>query len=212
MFNRKLLGERIKKIRGKKSQDVFANEIGISRGALSYYENGEREPDAEIIYKICECGNVSTDYLLGFTDNKTTNTDLKAICEYIGLSEKAVEKLNYEAHNECINDNVFHSRVQEIKGWIIENEYLDDISETLVTLEEITENYYVLHKEAEKMKKTGLSVNLDDIENDFKFTFDDHYKTDVYRYRLIKTVEEMANYYDLREQVKNNGEHNPPKE
>ncbi len=212
MFNENLLGERIRETRGKKSQDVFATELGISRGALSFYENGERKPDAEIIYKICEYGNISADYLLGFTDNKTTNTDLKAICEYIGLSEKAVINLNYEAHGECINDTVYHSRVQEIKNWIIENNYLDDISETLAMLEEITLNYFILHEDVKNLKKSGLFIELDKLENCFEFTLDDHYKTDVYRYRLIKTVEEMANYYDLREQVKNNGEHNPPKE
>ena len=63
-----------------KGLDDFAAKIGISRGALSFYENGNRKPDADIIYAISEKFSVTSDYLLGLTPNKTNpeTTKIKA--------------------------------------------------------------------------------------------------------------------------------------
>ena len=41
----KIFSKRLRQLRGTKSQDEAAKGIGISRGALSYYEKGERNPD-----------------------------------------------------------------------------------------------------------------------------------------------------------------------
>lgn len=90
MFDVKKMGKRIKELRGKASQDECAEKLGISRGALSFYEQGKRTPDAEIIYRMCEYFNVSSDYLLGLTNNSTTNTDLQAVCAFTGLNEETV--------------------------------------------------------------------------------------------------------------------------
>lgn len=173
MFNGQLLGERIKKIRGKKSQDIFANEIGISRGALSYYENGEREPDAEIIYKICESGNVSADYLLGFTDNPTTDPDLKAICEYTGLNEKSINKLNVDFN--------YRPDIFQILNQLIIDDYIWDIISTLRILEEIS---------MEMLNSAGL-MSDEDYTNAL-------FKCDINRYEMVKIAEKLSNLFDHR--------------
>ena len=90
MYNATITGERIKELRGKKSQDQCAKELGISRGALSFYENGERKPDAEILYRMCEYFSVSADYLLGITAIPSLNTDIQNACKITGLSQKAI--------------------------------------------------------------------------------------------------------------------------
>lgn len=51
------------------TQHELAERIGISRGALSLYELGKRNPDFETLEKIAQILNVSTDYLLGRTDD-----------------------------------------------------------------------------------------------------------------------------------------------
>lgn len=197
MFNKKLLGERIKKVRGKKSQDIFASEIGISRGALSYYENGEREPDAEIIYRICELCNVSSDYLLGFTDNATTDTDLRAICEYTGLSQEAVETFNELKSSP--NDDFY-----KIQSWIISYGFIETFAYILMALKDATQEYIEMEKEYKNDSMfSGVNINK---------SLDDVLRCDVYRYHLIKEAEKMANHFDQREQVQDNGKHNPPKE
>jgi transcriptional regulator with XRE-family HTH domain len=85
MTTEKELGERIKKLRGNKSQAIFAEEIGISRGSLSYYENGSCWPDAEIICRLCAICGISSDVLLGIADG-TSGIDIKDVCNFTGLS------------------------------------------------------------------------------------------------------------------------------
>ena len=53
-------------IRKKKkySQQKVAMELCISREALSYYENGKRSPDIQMLNKLSKYFNVSIDYLI----------------------------------------------------------------------------------------------------------------------------------------------------
>lgn len=195
MFNVKLLGERIKKIRDKKSQDVFAGEIGISRGALSYYENGEREPDAKIIYKICKIGNVSVDYLLGFTDNPTIDLDLRAICDYTGLNEKAIDILHTHYEGE-------YEEQAKIRNYLIESGYFERLIILLTLLLESSKQYIVLNSLENDKKSDELHQEL----------YQNKLQCDVDRYNLIKFVEKLSDLFDQREQVQNNGKHNPSEE
>lgn len=56
----------LKKIRKEKgySQLKVAMELSISREAISYYENGNRNPDIQMLKKMSEYFNVSIDYLI----------------------------------------------------------------------------------------------------------------------------------------------------
>lgn len=74
--------ERLKVLRAKKnmSQTALANELGINQGqVISFYETGSRTPDLEMLIKIANYFNVSTDYLLGLSDyensSELTNTE-----------------------------------------------------------------------------------------------------------------------------------------
>ena len=53
-------------IRKKKgySQLKVAMDLNISREALSYYENGKRNPDISTLIKLSNYFNVSIDYLI----------------------------------------------------------------------------------------------------------------------------------------------------
>ena len=56
----------LKEIRKKKklSQLKVAMDLNISREALSYYENGKRNPDLEMLVAMSRYFNVSIDYLI----------------------------------------------------------------------------------------------------------------------------------------------------
>ena len=56
----------LKKIRKQRklSQLKVAMDLSISREALSYYENGKRNPDVEMLKKLSEYFGVSIDYLI----------------------------------------------------------------------------------------------------------------------------------------------------
>ena len=60
----KMLG--LREIRKKKrfSQLKVAMDLCISREALSYYENGKRSPDLDMLVKMSEYFDVSIDYLI----------------------------------------------------------------------------------------------------------------------------------------------------
>ena len=76
------------------SKQKLADEIGVSRQAISQYCDGSTVPNADKLLKIAEYFNVSLDYLVGKTEAKTDNKDVKFICDYTGLNEKAIEILN----------------------------------------------------------------------------------------------------------------------
>lgn len=58
----------LRKINGDKPQKTVAFDLGISRGMLSNYELGTREPDYNMLCRLAEYYCVTTDYLLGRTD------------------------------------------------------------------------------------------------------------------------------------------------
>ncbi|MDO4599023.1 MAG: helix-turn-helix transcriptional regulator [[Ruminococcus] gnavus] len=49
------------------SQLELATRLGISKSAVSMYEQGRREPDFDILNKIADIFQVDVDYLLGRT-------------------------------------------------------------------------------------------------------------------------------------------------
>ena len=56
----------LKKLRKEKklSQLKVAMDLSISREALSYYENGKRSPDVDMLVKMSRYFHVSIDYLV----------------------------------------------------------------------------------------------------------------------------------------------------
>ena len=57
-----------RKAKGLTQQDL-ADFLGIGRVTYARYENGDRQPDYETLLKLANYLDVSTDYLLGRTDN-----------------------------------------------------------------------------------------------------------------------------------------------
>ncbi|WP_430610692.1 helix-turn-helix domain-containing protein [Enterococcus sp. DIV0876] len=62
-----MLGARLKalRLRSNQTQQQVAEQLGISRGAYSHFENDRNEPDSTTIVKLAELFQVSTDFLLG---------------------------------------------------------------------------------------------------------------------------------------------------
>ena len=71
----------------------FAQYLDMNRQNIDRYINGDRFPDYSTIIQICTRMNVSADWLLGLSDVCQLSAEMRAVCEYTGLSEKAVEKI-----------------------------------------------------------------------------------------------------------------------
>jgi transcriptional regulator with XRE-family HTH domain len=60
----KMIGLKEIRLQKKYSQLKVAMDLSISREALSYYENGNRSPDIDMLVKLSKYFNVSIDYLI----------------------------------------------------------------------------------------------------------------------------------------------------
>lgn len=60
----KLIGLKEIRVKRKLSQLKVAMDLSISREAISYYENGKRSPDVDMLLLLSSYFNVSIDYLI----------------------------------------------------------------------------------------------------------------------------------------------------
>lgn len=88
---------RIKELRAEKKvrQVDLAKHLGISQNTLSYWERGEYQPDNEMLTKIADYFNVSTDYLLGRCDTRRPGdvAALSSVVPYDDLPPEAIKEL-----------------------------------------------------------------------------------------------------------------------
>ena len=59
-----LIGLKIIRKQKKYSQLKVAMDLNISREALSYYENGKRNPDIQLLRTLSDYFNISIDFLI----------------------------------------------------------------------------------------------------------------------------------------------------
>lgn len=80
---------------GCSTQGEFAERLGVSRQTLGHWLNGERAPDADNLKDICDTMGVTVDWLLGKDplEKQSADNELRFVCEYTGLSEKAISLL-----------------------------------------------------------------------------------------------------------------------
>lgn len=66
-MNAKIIGHKLRDLRGKRSVQEVATAAGVSISSIFMYENGERIPRDEVKIKLARFFNVSIEYLF-FTD------------------------------------------------------------------------------------------------------------------------------------------------
>ena len=95
-----MFGERLKELRLKKKlkQSELGKEIGISASTIGMYEQGRRFADQSTLIKLAQYFNVTTDYLLGFSE---TNYSVNATIA--GLSSIREDEI---ITNESINETI----------------------------------------------------------------------------------------------------------
>lgn len=86
-------------------QSEIGEKLGVSRGAISFYENCDRTPDIEFAAKAAKFFCVSADWLLGLSDYQNTETAGLTV-ESIGLSEQAANALvNLARSSDIVSEN-----------------------------------------------------------------------------------------------------------
>jgi transcriptional regulator with XRE-family HTH domain len=86
-------------LRGKESQSVFAEKLGVKRSTLSLLENGKQIPTIDILRRICDLSGKSTEeyfitsktdalvYLMG-TLEESDKVKIEEMAERIRIKEK----------------------------------------------------------------------------------------------------------------------------
>ena len=71
MLDKKVFGERVRLLRSGRSaaQDELAKLLGVTRTQISDIENGKTTTSLERLVLLSDSFGVSTDYLLGLTEN-----------------------------------------------------------------------------------------------------------------------------------------------
>lgn len=77
----------------KMTLPVQAQQMQIPYPTFIKYYNGKAMCPIDNLVKISQYYKVSTDYLLGLSDEPTTDTNMAAVCKFTGLTEKSISVL-----------------------------------------------------------------------------------------------------------------------
>ena len=136
-------------------QREITESTGISPASITQYKNGTSVPKGDILEKLANYFNVSSNYLLGKSETPSYNFD--DINKKTGLSQKAIETL-YKLQHNAIDDNVDITEEREISEDYrtqlnIINLFFEDSGKLLTLLNDIKtyqENYNKT-KDSEKL-------------------------------------------------------------
>lgn len=97
------------------TQQELANELGIQKTQISDLERGKKGITINELKKYSKFFNVTTEYLLGLSDNKHHYTF--NIGATLGLSDKAIQRLHYYHTDEFRKDYNY----MQVINFLIEN-------------------------------------------------------------------------------------------
>lgn len=94
-------------------QTELSEVLGLgSRQAVTKYTDGSSSPTGEKLVALAKYFGVSTDYLLGLSEQPTPTAEKRAICDYTGLDEKAVDILHW--YNTTHEDHSFNRKALNV--------------------------------------------------------------------------------------------------
>lgn len=111
--------QRLKQLRTLEglNQEEFADKLGVSRGSISFYENGSRTPDIDFLDRLYRYYEdlLPADFLLGYTDNiKTENQDIGLLT---GLNDCSLDKISW-CDPDILNKFFCHDKFDLLVGAI----------------------------------------------------------------------------------------------
>ena len=127
MNNNQTMGQKITELLNERgeTQAQFARNAGLNTSLVSDIVNDKKLNGIQTdnLSKICRYLNVSADWVLGLSDVRSTDTQLRDICDYTGLSERTISVLHSESQNPANpleEVNRLFERFESIHGLICE--------------------------------------------------------------------------------------------
>ena len=171
-------------------QKDLAAVLGVKDNVISYFCSGARTPNIEQLNLLSDYFNVSLDYLVGRSDIKTPNADIRAVCEYTGLSEKAIDTLHMiKCHNVIKNND----RYMYLYGSYIYSDFIESINHQLIR--NSLYNYHISFSETENKLNEILEIDAFHDEDEYIKTFD-KLKAASFQKRICK-----VSYIEMLEEV-----------
>ena len=154
------ISKKIKELREQNNitQNKLANDLFIKQQTVAQWENGSRALKADSIISLAKYFNVSTDYLLGLTENKTC------------FSTLTVENiLNLSAEHKIILDKIIN---ELLKSDLLEK--FEELKENNIKLINLYQTDSIYNKLVEDEELTYNTIdNADELNG--KFIFKDEY-------------------------------------
>ncbi len=164
-------------------QKELAKLLGVTDNTISYFCSGKRIPNIEQIIQISKFLNVSTDFLLGLSDVKSTEADIKTICDYTGLNEKSISYL--------FEQNEFYK--SKVKTFVSDCPETNAVCKTMID----TVNYFLSTPQGYSLW-FELSLFLFTIRNCNLTRLDEFkVKKDMLNKSQIPTEEELSDIIDI---------------
>lgn len=169
-------GNNFKKLRelNNLTQMQLSEQINFSDKVISLIEKEEREPTNEQLNAYCDRFNVSLDYLTGRT--KAISATVQMICEFTGLSEKAL--LSLRSHLMEADDLIDKDASERMNK---------RITEPLSIILQTTEIYDLI-----------IALRLLQNESSKEMSAEADDKCDMLRYRVSKYMEKICDKFDRR--------------
>ena len=168
----KEIGERIKNLRISKklTQDEVAHALNVKRETVTRWETGARDIKTEITILLSKYFNVSADYLLGLTENTSTNISEIGISNKTGFSTSTVENiLDLPIKLKIILDKIIN---ELLKSDLLEK--FEELKENNIKLINLYQTDSIYNKLVEDEELTYNTIdNADELNG--KFIFKDEY-------------------------------------
>lgn len=168
----KEIGERITHLRISKklTQDEVAHALNVKRETVTRWETGARDIKTEITILLSKYFNVSADYLLGLTENTSTNISEIGISNKTGFSTSTVENiLDLPIKLKIILDKIIN---ELLKSDLLEK--FEELKENNIKLINLYQTDSIYNKLVEDEELTYNTIdNADELNG--KFIFKDEY-------------------------------------
>jgi len=110
------------------TQDVLAENLGLSRQSIAQWKDGKTKPDIYYLNKVADFFKVSTDYLLGRTEDFAGDADVMAVEKRLGLSpisQDMFESILQSKINASSGESFAYTGGLDVLNMLLESEILN---------------------------------------------------------------------------------------
>lgn len=189
-MNEQKIGQRINAALAASNmkQKDLAKILGVTDNTISYYCRGARTPKLEQLAQIAKTLNVTTDYLLGLTDDPSPHP---CAVDELGLSTEAVEQIiNLQASSNEYSFIPTATDALEIINWLISNIDHDFL---LLSLSKLRKDAMEYQNIGNTLKgSTVKQIRASNLSGLYSEAQD---KLDLAKYRVSKILDKLLDYY-----------------